>query len=63
MRVRSELREVELSETEILFLDHFSLTCYEVFVSTEDAASGIYLPDMQKKGLERKRNVGFQSNF
>jgi hypothetical protein len=33
------------------------------FVSTEDAASGIFLPDMQK-GLERerKRNIGFQSN-
>jgi hypothetical protein len=35
-----------------------------MFDSTEDAASGMFLPDMQK-GLERERerNIGFQSNF
>ncbi len=44
------------------FRVYFSPSRYEVFVSTEDAASGIVLPDMQK-GLERKRNIGSQSNF
>jgi hypothetical protein len=46
------------------FRVYFSPSHYEVFVSTEDKASGIFLPDMQN-GLERerKRNIGFQSNF
>jgi hypothetical protein len=39
----------EVSETAIFF--HLL-----VFVSTEDAAYGIFLPDMQK-GLERERGI------
>jgi hypothetical protein len=35
----------------------FSPSHYEVFVSTEDGASGIFLPDLQKKGLERERGI------
>ncbi len=46
-----------MSETAILFLEFiFSPSRYEVFVSTEDAASGIFLTDMQK-GLERGRGI------
>ncbi len=43
-----------MSETSILFLNHFSPSRYEVLVSTEDATSGIFVTDMQKKGLQRK---------
>jgi hypothetical protein len=32
----------------------FSPSSYEVFVSTEDGASGIFLPDTQKKGWREK---------
>jgi hypothetical protein len=38
------------------FRVYFSPSHYEVFVSTEDAASGIFLTDMQK-GLERERGI------
>ncbi len=38
------------------FRVYFSPSRYEVFVSTEDAASGTFLPDMQK-GLERERGI------
>jgi hypothetical protein len=38
------------------FKVYFSPSNYEVFVSTEDAASGIFLPDMQK-GSERERGI------
>ncbi len=38
------------------FRVYFSLSHYEVFVSTEDAASGIFLADIQK-GLERERGI------
>jgi hypothetical protein len=52
------LRGFGLSETAILFLEFIFnlLVRYEVFVSTEDAASGIFLPDMQQ-GLERERGI------
>ncbi len=43
-----------MSETAILLKSLFFRSHYEVFVSTEDAASGIFLPDMQK-GLEREK--------
>ncbi len=46
-----------MSETAILFFRvYFSPSRYEVLVSTEDAASGIILPDTQK-GLERERGI------
>jgi hypothetical protein len=52
-----------VSETAILILEFiFSPYQNQVFVSTEDAASGIFLPDMERV-RERKRNIGFQSNF
>ncbi len=52
-----------MNETAVLFLEFiFSPFRYEVFVSTEDEASGIFLTDMQK-GLERNRNIGFQPTF
>ncbi len=44
-----------MSETAILVLRvYFSPSHYEVFVSTEDTALGIFLPEAQK-GLERER--------
>ncbi len=56
-RVRSEFREVWIEwNSNIVFRVYFSLSRYEAFVSTEDAASGIFLPDMQK-GLERERGI------
>jgi hypothetical protein len=46
-----------VSETAILVLEFiFSPSYYEVFVSIEDAASGIFFSDMQK-GLERERGI------
>ncbi len=46
-----------MSETAILFLEFiFSPSRYKVFVSAEDAASVIFLPDMQK-GLETERGI------
>jgi hypothetical protein len=36
------------------FYNLFFTFSYEVFVSTEDAASGIFLPDTQKKGWREK---------
>ncbi len=46
-----------MNETEILvFRVYFSPSHYEVFVSTEDAALGIFLPDAQI-GLERERRI------
>jgi hypothetical protein len=38
------------------FRVYFSPSRYEVFVSTEDAATGLFLPDAQK-GLERERGI------
>jgi hypothetical protein len=35
---------------------YFSPSHYEVFVSTKDAATGIFLPSVQK-GLERERGI------
>jgi hypothetical protein len=52
-----------VSETaSLVFRVYFSPSHYEVFVSTEDAALGIFLPDAQK-GLGRDKNIVFQSNF
>ncbi len=46
-----------MSETVVLFLEFiFKPSCWKVFVSTEDAASGIFLADAQK-GLERERGI------
>ncbi len=46
-----------MSETAILVLEFiFAPSQNQVFVSTEDAASGIFLPDLQK-GLERERGI------
>ncbi len=46
-----------MSETAILFYEFvYHLLVMRRFVSTEDAASGIFLPDMQK-GLERERGI------
>ncbi len=43
-----------MSETATLVLEFFSPSRYEVFVSTDDAAYDIFLPDKQK-GSERER--------
>ncbi len=37
-----------MSETVIFLRVYFLPSHYEVFVSTKDAASGIFLPDMQR---------------
>jgi hypothetical protein len=47
-----------VSETAILFLEFIFLPSrYEVFVSTKDAASDIFLPDMQKGEEEYRISV------
>ncbi len=57
MRIRSDIREVLKSvKQQLCFRVYFSPSCYEVFVSTGDAATGIFLPDAQK-GLERERGI------
>ncbi len=45
-----------MSETTVLFRVYFKPSCSEVFVSIEDAASGIFLLDAQKR-LEREREI------
>jgi hypothetical protein len=63
-RVRSEFREVELSETAILFFRvYFSSSHCEVLVSTEYATLPCFFQTVMHKGSERKRNIGFQLNF
>ncbi len=57
MRVRLEFREVLKSEKQQFCVRvYFSPSHYEVFVSTEDVATGLFLPDAQK-GLERERGI------
>jgi hypothetical protein len=50
MRVRSEFREVLSFKVNFGFRAYFSPSHYEVFVSTEDAASGIFFQIYRKKG-------------
>jgi hypothetical protein len=49
------LERLNRVKQQFVFRVYFSSN-YEVYISTEDAASGIFLPDMQK-GLERERGI------